>query len=369
MKKLTQEEFIKRVTKIFQEKLDFSKSVYTIGNNKVKIICPKHGEFEKPACELMKGKGCTKCKNENRRKTQEEFIKEAINIWGNKYDLSIAKYTLAKNKIKIICKHHGIFEVITSSFLNNKIGCSKCGSESQSKKITKSQNKFIEEINNIHGDLYDLSKIKYTHNRNKIIVGCKKHGFFKIIAHNFLNGGGCKKCFHERQSKRYTITQDDFIKKVKKIHKNNYDLSLTFYNGALNKVKVICRKHGIFEILPRFLIKGKGCQKCSYENNGASLYFFQSKEELMKIKPAFVYINRIFNDKENFYKVGITKNNEQRLIEYKKDKNYTCDNVKLIEVENMFEAFDLEQLILDESELYVPQHKFTGHTECFKIRR
>jgi hypothetical protein len=48
----------------------------------------------------------------SKRKTTIEFIKNAKNLYGNKYDYSLVNYINAKTKIKIICPEHGEFEQI-----------------------------------------------------------------------------------------------------------------------------------------------------------------------------------------------------------------------------------------------------------------
>lgn len=67
-KKLTQEEFIKRATKIHNGKYDYSKVEYVKSNKKVCIICPVHGEFwQTPTNHLMKH-GCVKCMGDDSKK-------------------------------------------------------------------------------------------------------------------------------------------------------------------------------------------------------------------------------------------------------------------------------------------------------------
>ena len=44
-----------------------------------------------------------------KRLTNNEFIKRAKEVHGNKYDYSKVKYVNAKTKICIVCKEHGDF--------------------------------------------------------------------------------------------------------------------------------------------------------------------------------------------------------------------------------------------------------------------
>lgn len=59
----SQEEFIAQCIKIHGNKYDYSKTVYIGCKNKIKIICPKHGEFEQQALVHLQGCGCKKCRS------------------------------------------------------------------------------------------------------------------------------------------------------------------------------------------------------------------------------------------------------------------------------------------------------------------
>jgi hypothetical protein len=59
-------------------------------------------------------------------------------------------------------------------------------------------------------------------------------------------------------------TQEKFIEEVSKIHPE-YDFSNTVYVGSKSKLKVVCLKHGEFEILAGTLLKGGKCPYCNQE--------------------------------------------------------------------------------------------------------
>ena len=61
------------------------------------------------------------------------------------------------------------------------------------------------------------------------------------------------------------LTTEQFIEKTKTVHKDKYDYSLVEYKNNKTKVKIICKKHGIFEQEPKNHIKGQGCPKCAKE--------------------------------------------------------------------------------------------------------
>jgi hypothetical protein len=125
MKKLTLEEFIENSQKKHGKKYDYSKVNYINKRTKVVIICPIHGEFEQQAGGHMNGYGCPQCAN-NQRKTTEEFIKEAVEIHGNKFDYSKTIYKNSSTKVIIICPIHGEFRQKPSDHIGKKCGCNQC---------------------------------------------------------------------------------------------------------------------------------------------------------------------------------------------------------------------------------------------------
>lgn len=59
------------------------------------------------------------------------------------------------------------------------------------------------------------------------------------------------------------LTHEEVIKSFILSHGNRYDYSLIKYTGNLNKIKIICEIHGIFEQRPKVHKMGHGCPKCS----------------------------------------------------------------------------------------------------------
>ena len=60
-KKLTQEEFIKKAKVIHGNKYDYSQVKYINTKTKVLIICPQHGEFLQVSGNHLRGQGCPYC--------------------------------------------------------------------------------------------------------------------------------------------------------------------------------------------------------------------------------------------------------------------------------------------------------------------
>ena len=105
-------------------------------------------------------------------KTTEQFILEAKEIHGDRYDYSKVVYTGKDNKIIIYCKIHGEFEQRPNSHLRG-MNCKKCSVLDGSSKQTSNNEEFIKKAEEIHGDIYDYSKIEYKNSKSKIIIICK----------------------------------------------------------------------------------------------------------------------------------------------------------------------------------------------------
>ena len=101
MKKLTEKEFIEKARAIHGDKYDYSKVVYKDAHTKVKIICPKHGEFEQKPSNHLSGTGCPQCRRNSW--TTESFIAEARRVHGDKYDYSKTNFKNTRTKVCIIC--------------------------------------------------------------------------------------------------------------------------------------------------------------------------------------------------------------------------------------------------------------------------
>lgn len=123
---------------------------------------------------------------------------------------------------------------------------------------------FIERARQIHGDKYDYSKVKYINDKNKVDIICRKHGIFSQIPSSHLQKHACKKCQYESNTIRDTYSQQEFIERANSIHNNKYDYSQTQYTKSINKIKIKCKEHGLFEqTADSHVNNASGCPICS----------------------------------------------------------------------------------------------------------
>jgi superfamily II DNA or RNA helicase len=182
----TTEEVIERFREVHGDRYDYSKVDYTGVDNKVVIVCPKHGEFEQTPYSHNQGNNCPKCSGIY-VPTTEEVIKEFRKVHGDRYDYSKVDYKFSKAKIKIICPEHGEFEQRSGDHKRGQ-GCPKCVGK------YKTTEEIIEQFREVHGDIYDYSKVDYKFSKAKIKIICPEHGEFEQLSYDHKSGKGCPIC-------------------------------------------------------------------------------------------------------------------------------------------------------------------------------
>ena len=195
-------------------------------------------------------------------KTTEEFIKEAKQIHGDKYDYSKVDYKGGHEKVCIICPTHGEFWQEASKHVTfKKSGCPKCATD----KFRDTTETFVKKARKVHGDKYDYSKVDYVNSQTKTCIICPKHGEFWQTPNKHLTGRGCYHCGREKTVSSIFSNTKEFVEKAKKVHGDKYDYSKVDYRHNQEKVCIICQKHGEFWQTPNNHIGAGnkcGCPKC-----------------------------------------------------------------------------------------------------------
>lgn len=115
----TTDKFIELSKNKHNDLYNYSKSIYTTNQKKVIIICKLHGEFLQSAINHIKGHGCPKCHNVGKL-TIENFIEKATLLHRNYYNYSNVNLINSKTKIKILCPKHGEFLQSPNNHLNGQ---------------------------------------------------------------------------------------------------------------------------------------------------------------------------------------------------------------------------------------------------------
>ena len=123
------EEFIQKAIDIHGLLYNYDSVNYISSHIKVIINCHLHGSFSQVPNSHLSGNGCPSCSydtaGDKLRKTYDEFVNDARDIHGQKYDYSSVIYKNTNTSIKIICPIHSEFLQTPSTHLSGG-GCSKC---------------------------------------------------------------------------------------------------------------------------------------------------------------------------------------------------------------------------------------------------
>lgn len=212
-KKILKDEFLKLATTKFGNKYKYGE--YTSFTSDIEIECPIHGKFiMTPQRHINSKTGCRKCGSSLKIVSEEEFLQKANEKFNNKF--KYIGYTKFCNKIKIICPEHGEFFDTPQHHLLTKTGCPKCGKISMAKTQSLGLEKFIEKSNEIHNNKYDYSRFIYTTNKTKSIIICPIHGEFEQAPVKHMYGQGCPKCKTERNHTSEVIQKQNNTKRKNK---------------------------------------------------------------------------------------------------------------------------------------------------------
>lgn len=223
------------------------------------------------------------------KNTTEIFIKMAEKVWLNKYDYSKVEYIDSNNKVIIICKKHGEFEQLPPNHMKYGCHkCGRESNKRNLVLNNKCKKEFISKANNIHKNIYDYSSTHYENAVSKVFVKCKIHGEFSISPNNHLRGRGCAECGKESSRLSKLKDFEKYYIEFIILYGEKYDYSSVIWEGSSKPITVICKKHGEFHIIPYLHKIGKECQKCSNRYSGISIEWllFMEKRYLTEIQHA-----------------------------------------------------------------------------------
>ena len=200
------------------------------------------------------------------------FIEKSNEIWNNLYDYSKVNYTGSENKVIIICKKHGEFNQLPANHFKYGCGtCGRELNVRNNLLKLACKNDFISKATAVHNNMYDYSKAVYETVITKLTIICKRHGDFNMSPNNHLSGQGCPACGKEISSLANFKEFDEYQPEFVNLYGEKYDYSSVEWEGGSKPITVICKIHGEFQILPYLHKIGKECQKCSNQHSGISM--------------------------------------------------------------------------------------------------
>lgn len=351
------------------------------------------------------------------------YSKKALQERGDKYDYSLVKYVNNSTKIEIVCKEHGSFFQTPKNHLQNKQECPQCQIKKGKYKYKMSFKEFKEKASMVHDRLYSYIDIE---DDKSVSAVCKKHGEFKQNKYSHLQGHGCKKCWSENKSilynheyflkqlflknnhyrdKKFEVISECMKRKSKVFVKDRYGVCevsvsnllegastsivtaidkvsyfkeqafekhgilydytyITEYKNNTDILPIGCTYHGIFNQKAMVHLSGSGCPKCNF--NAFNYKEWEIMGQKSKNFESYkLYIVKLYNEDEEFYKVGKTYTNltsRLRKIPYLFEciATYEMGAIEVCKLENKIHK-------LYYSYKYLPKKEFGGHQECFSM--
>lgn len=315
--KLTKEIFINRSNKKYNNKYDYSKVVVDetkpLPKQRVTIICPIHGEFEQTITGHLHAGGCRKCGHDSVRRSDDDFLKEAREIHGDKYTYSKLYVVNNISMVDVTCPKHGTFTQTASQHIKDRQGCKKCFHE---QRILK-QDDVIERMKKVKPE-YDYSKVVYKKLNKVVEVICKAHGSFWIRPGNVINlQQGCPKCAASRPEKMIMSVLDSYGIE----YKYEYPIWTTEghfrYDFYIKEINIYIEYHGRHhyfssdkferfseENLNKTIANDRKKVRLAKEE-GRPLYVISYKEDIKKAMHRILKRHYRYNYRNQLFKTGL----------------------------------------------------------------
>lgn len=355
----------------------------------------------------------------------------SIEKFGDNFDYSeVGIISIKKDPCKIICKTHGLFDTSFEKHLDAGTGCPKCGDEScrNSKRMTFEE--FLERLDKAHPnkafkilsrefrgrqikkeklytqdefgickanvatllagvvpniktalfpDLYNINRYKklnkfnhldfsnteYNGALNYTTVKCRKHGEYPTKPNWILDGRGCPMCADEKRGEYLLSNTKDFVRRC--MERFDHDIRIydkVDYKGAKKEILIFCNNcNDYYKTIPNSHYSGYGCSLCEKGGYSREDYVRQAKG-----RDGVMYILKLSNNNEEFYKIGITFQGVKVRFSGGNTLPYDYDIV----YEHKCDAgciWDLEKTHHKQYKhhQYFPEITFAGYTECFNL--
>lgn len=302
---LRHDDFISKFKSKFGDDYTFEKTKYVNKHTPVTVTCLTHGDVQVSPSNLFRANKKTACIHCGGRRTQDDFIQEAIRKHKGRYDYSNVKYVNMMTPVEIICSEHGPFMQAPDSHIRKGYGCDTCAR-------TIPYSILVRRFKKLHDGRYIYpDRQKRAYSEDYIDIKCPTHGWFKQQVKAHAMGCGCPKCHLDKQMK----SVEDFIKDAKAIHGDVYDYSKVEYKGNKVKVEIVCSTHGSFFTTPNAHLTSKaGCPKCR-ESKGE----LRVRRLLEKVKLPYI---QEFKIKGYKYRYDFHITGTDVLIEYHGKQHY-----------------------------------------------
>jgi hypothetical protein len=304
------------------------------------------------------------------------------NIHNNKFKCKsiISKEVgIKKQKHKFVtlicntCNYENTVRI--SSHINSKTGCPSC-----SNKLTWTLERAKIEVNKIHKNKFIVHDIhiKKSKNNKKIsyvdleCIDCS-HRNLVSISNTISNKKSCRNCAINIWNIETAQNESDKIHNKKFLLSNIKIKKYGNKNQSSTHVDITCKDCGYTNniLISNHIYNNQGCGgKCNIKG--------QRQVQIETLKNDCILANQTYKlyflkfthkiTNEQFYKVGKTRNNIKKRFRSKEYNNYIIEEVQVVEATHLWVA-EQEDIFINKHKdyQYIPDEKFDGYTECFKL--
>lgn len=203
--------------------------------------------------------------------TIEEFRQKVKENFNDKIAVIDTDYKGYNQPMLFKCLKHGEFITTPRLLLGSKHGCKECANDAfkKSKQIT--EEVFLERCYNKFNGKFNYGEGKFIdYNKMPMKIICPIHGeTWQIPKFHLQSKKGCQMCAGFKNgvvtNKKIKTTQE-FIEEAESVYQIEDDFSKVNYQGAHEKITIICPKHGDFEVTASNYLRGnRGCKECAIE--------------------------------------------------------------------------------------------------------
>ena len=368
--------FIDKSKEVHGERYDYSKVVYTGNDKPVEIVCTEHGSFFQAPFSHYNGSGCPSCVRriyESLEHLWEDIDTSLSDNWEllsvhDNFNFRVGE------RVEVLCKEHN--NVFVSTFFNllrRKSCCDTTRYEMTGDSQKTQASVYKKHIFEVHGNRYEYPNYpeRLVTVNDKIDIECKFHGIFsQTLRHHIVRKQGCPECAKvlkgQTKTDNWKAYAIDRMQEVL-ISETKYSLvSSDLVNNSKDHFLFNCTIHGEFGKAYGNFMQGQRCPECNiFEGWGKSTYiergntYYEGKSN--------IYLIRIYNSDESFYKVGVTFHNDLRRRFTKFEMPYNYEKIMMVKG-NVADIVDFETVVHRANAIYhySPQIKFGGSVrECF----
>jgi hypothetical protein len=204
---------------------------------------------------------------------QQGFLDRCWAKFGKeRYDFSMSVYVASKKEVQVKCNQCLVIFSKRPDLLWAGSGCQNCSIRASQLPMEV----FLQRSKEKHGDKYDYGKVILNGVDRHVIIFCKGcQRDFKQTPYDHMKGHGHKLCSNN-------MSKEEFLRRVKEIHGNDYDFSKVNYISTNQRIKVKCNGCGeISNKMARSFLSEHKCKNCYHKRQRKTTETFikQAKEK------------------------------------------------------------------------------------------